>query len=157
MLFWVDLIAFCTSESWQKVPKEIRNSSTLDIFKEKIKLWKCNDCPCSPCKNLGYIELSFFFDFFSRCLLIGKLFYIYRLWIKNCTCMYGCVFHVFPHFHICRLVVFIRYSKTLTFPYNMLYLLLVKCLVIIFKYIHTLYILHLRMIFFSWQILRKKC
>ena len=59
MHFGVDAIAFRASQLWQKVPIAIKDSSSLEIFKAKIKLSTCNDCPCNLCKrfiaNVGYI------------------------------------------------------------------------------------------------------
>ena len=44
---------------WQKVPIAIKNSSLLEIFKTKIALWSCDDCPCNLSKifiaNAGHI------------------------------------------------------------------------------------------------------
>ena len=57
--FRVDAIAFCASQLWKKVPIVMKDSSLLEIFKAKIKLWSCDDCPCNLCKrfiaNVGYI------------------------------------------------------------------------------------------------------
>ena len=57
--FGVDTIAFSASQLWQKVPIAIKDSSSLKIFKAKIKLWSCDDCPCNLYKtfiaNVGYI------------------------------------------------------------------------------------------------------
>ena len=44
---------------WNDLPAELKNAESLKIFKQKIKLWSPNDCPCKICrkfiKNLGYI------------------------------------------------------------------------------------------------------
>ena len=44
---------------WNDFPAELKNAESLKIFKQKIKLWSPNDCPCKICrkfiKNLGYI------------------------------------------------------------------------------------------------------
>ena len=57
--FGVDAIAFRTSQLWEKVPIAIKDSSSLEIFKAKIKLWSCDECPCNLCirfiANVGYI------------------------------------------------------------------------------------------------------
>ena len=39
--FRVDAIEFCASQLWQKVPIAIKDSSSLEIFTAKIKLWSC--------------------------------------------------------------------------------------------------------------------
>ena len=57
--FGVDAIAFRCSHLWKKVPISIKDSSSLEMSKSKIKLWSCNDCPRNLCKrfiaNVGYI------------------------------------------------------------------------------------------------------
>ena len=39
---------------------ELKNAESLKTFKQKIKLWSLNNCPCKICrkfiKNLGYIN-----------------------------------------------------------------------------------------------------
>ena len=44
---------------WKVVPKDIKDSASLSIFKEKIKKWKPL-CPCKLCKqyiaNVGFIS-----------------------------------------------------------------------------------------------------
>ena len=43
-----------------KIPTEIRNCKTLNLFKVKIKTWVPAKCPCRLCKvyvsNVGYID-----------------------------------------------------------------------------------------------------
>ena len=57
--FGVGAIAYCPSQLWQKVSIAIKDSSSLEIFKAKIKLLSCDDCLCKLCKrvisNIGYI------------------------------------------------------------------------------------------------------
>ena len=36
---------------WELVPDSIREVKTLSIFKNKIKAWTINKCPCRLCKN----------------------------------------------------------------------------------------------------------
>ena len=45
--FGVDAIVFRACQLWQKVPIAIKDSLSLEIFKAKIKLWSCDDCPCN--------------------------------------------------------------------------------------------------------------
>ena len=44
---------------WEQVPNEIKNSASINNFKNKIKDWIPNECPCRRCKvyiaNLGFI------------------------------------------------------------------------------------------------------
>ena len=45
--------------TWNLVPEDIQKSESLAIFKDKIKKWKPEGCPCRLCKvyinNLGYL------------------------------------------------------------------------------------------------------
>ena len=44
---------------WNGLPVELKNAESLKTFKQKIKLWSPNDCPCKICekfvKDLVYI------------------------------------------------------------------------------------------------------
>ena len=44
---------------WNDFPDELKNAESLKLFKQKIKLWSPNGCPCKICrkfiKNLRYI------------------------------------------------------------------------------------------------------
>ena len=46
---------------WNIIPLEIRNSTSIEKFKLKIKKWKPINCPCRLCKdyipNLGFVEI----------------------------------------------------------------------------------------------------
>ena len=41
-------------KTWEIVPEEIKQSESLDIFKDRIKKWKPVDCKCNLCKT--YVE-----------------------------------------------------------------------------------------------------
>ena len=43
--------SYLTPKIWEQVPDEIKNSSSLNIFKRKIKTWIPNSCPCRICKT----------------------------------------------------------------------------------------------------------
>ena len=44
---------------WDLVPQNIKNSTSLSVFKEKIRKWKIEECPCRLCKKylpqLGFL------------------------------------------------------------------------------------------------------
>ena len=54
-----ETISFRGSKTWALVPKEIKNSKTLFIFKKAIKSWKPEGCSCKLCllyiPNLGFV------------------------------------------------------------------------------------------------------
>ena len=47
--YGLESVNYKASQLWQNVPMEIKNSSTLEIFKTKIKSWTAEKCPCSVC------------------------------------------------------------------------------------------------------------
>ena len=50
---------FFASKMWDMIPDEIKSSSTVEIFKNKIRKWWPTDCDCHICRTyvskLGYI------------------------------------------------------------------------------------------------------
>ena len=66
--FGVDAIAFRACHLWHKVPIATKDSSSLEIFKAKLKLWSCDDCPCNLCNrfiaNVGYLYDLYDCNFF---------------------------------------------------------------------------------------------
>ena len=44
---------------WNLSPRETKNSSSLTVFTNKIRMWTPEKCPCKLCqryiKNVGYI------------------------------------------------------------------------------------------------------
>ena len=60
--YGINSISYLAPKIWDQVPEGIKNSRSLNIFKQKIKIWIPLKCPCTLCKlyvpNLGYIESS---------------------------------------------------------------------------------------------------
>ena len=54
-------ISFLGPKIWELVPQEIKNSSSVAIFKRRIKTWIPVSCPCRLCRdyipNLGFVNL----------------------------------------------------------------------------------------------------
>jgi len=52
-------LSYLGPKVWQIVPKELKDSTSLNIFKTNIKLWIPKDCPCRICRDylqgVGYI------------------------------------------------------------------------------------------------------
>ena len=50
------------SKVWQMIPMEIKNSVSIESFKEKIRKWEPSSCNCKLCQpyinNLGYLSLK---------------------------------------------------------------------------------------------------
>ena len=51
-------LSFLGPKIWNLVPEEIKTSETVDIFKNKIKKWIPENCPCRLCKT--YVRVSGF-------------------------------------------------------------------------------------------------
>ena len=58
-LYGIDTVRYIGKKLWQVLPIEIKESQSLEIFKQKIKLINNFDCSCRFCKNfvlsLGFI------------------------------------------------------------------------------------------------------
>ena len=65
--FGLDSIAYRASQLWKNVPEEIRNSTSLSMFKNKIKkvpLISCNCCR-KYIHHLGFIWLFYIFNWIN--------------------------------------------------------------------------------------------
>ena len=55
----LETISYRAPQLWNLVPTEIKDAPSLSIFKEKIKSWYCDNCPCRLCKtyiaNEGFV------------------------------------------------------------------------------------------------------
>ena len=55
----MDAIELREIQLWQKAPIAMKDSSSLEIFKAKVKLWNCDDCTCNLFKrfsaNVGHM------------------------------------------------------------------------------------------------------
>ena len=47
---------------WNIIPKKFKNEPSLKAFKEQIKKWRPNNCPCRLCKEyiqgVGYVNAT---------------------------------------------------------------------------------------------------
>ena len=57
--YGTESLSFLAPKIWALLPDEIIKAETLDIFKERIKNWETDECPCRLCKsyipNLGFL------------------------------------------------------------------------------------------------------
>ena len=46
------------NQLWQALPSEIKDCASLQLFKDKMKTWRCDRCQCQICSryitNVGY-------------------------------------------------------------------------------------------------------
>ena len=59
--FGLNSLRYFASKVWSMIPIEIKNSSTVEMFKSKKCKWEPNDCDCKLCQNFlrrnGYVKL----------------------------------------------------------------------------------------------------
>ena len=59
--FGTDTVTNLGLKLWKLVLDEIKNASSLSVFKFRIKTWITDNCPCRICKTfvkaLGFIEV----------------------------------------------------------------------------------------------------
>ena len=52
-------ISYMALKIWDLVPKEMKQVTTVNEFKAKIKIWKLENCPCRLCRSdlpqIGFI------------------------------------------------------------------------------------------------------
>ena len=57
--YGIESVSNLGGKSWNLLPREIKNSSSLTVFKNKIRKWTPEKCPCklfqTYIKNVGYI------------------------------------------------------------------------------------------------------
>ena len=60
--YGTETITYLGSKIWSIIPDEIRESASIESFRQKIKLWKPDSCPFRICKkyieNVGFINVS---------------------------------------------------------------------------------------------------
>ena len=60
--YGTETVTYKAAQLCELLPHDIKNSSTLIKFKDKIKAWSPDNCSCSLCetylKNFGYIDIA---------------------------------------------------------------------------------------------------
>ena len=60
--YGVETAAFVDSKICTHMPNELKESTSLNKFKSKIKNWKPENCPCKLCKiyhqRIGYLQVT---------------------------------------------------------------------------------------------------
>ena len=59
--FGLNSLRYFASKVWSMIPIEIKNSSSVETCKNKIRKWEPNDCDCKVCQDYlyrtGYVNL----------------------------------------------------------------------------------------------------
>ena len=59
-LYGIDSISHLAPKIWEQVPNDIKLCGNLNLFKNKIKSWVPDKCPCRICKTyisgVGFIN-----------------------------------------------------------------------------------------------------
>ena len=57
--YGTESLTYLANKIWSQIPTDIKEAPTLELFREKIKLWQISDCPCRLCKfyiqHIGFI------------------------------------------------------------------------------------------------------
>ena len=57
--YGINTVSHLAPKIWEIIPNEIRSCKSLNQFKEKIKTWIPQNCPCHLCRvyvhNVGFI------------------------------------------------------------------------------------------------------
>ena len=56
--FGTETISYKGPQLWNLIPDNIKSKPTLELFKNKIRKWKCEPCPCRMCKT--YLQHRFY-------------------------------------------------------------------------------------------------
>ena len=60
--YGIETAAFVGSRIWRYMPSELKESTSLNEFRSKIKTWKPENCPCKLCKiylqRIGYLQVT---------------------------------------------------------------------------------------------------
>ena len=57
--FGTESISSLAPKIWELIPSDIRSPNSLEIFKEKVKFWTTDKCPCTLCKTyIGNVDYS---------------------------------------------------------------------------------------------------
>ena len=58
--FGIETISYRGPQLWKLITNNIKLELTLELFKKKIRKWKCELCPCRMCKtylqHIGFIS-----------------------------------------------------------------------------------------------------
>ena len=58
----IETAAFVSSRIWSYMPSELKESTSLNKFRSKIKTWKPENCPCKLCiiylQRIGYLQVT---------------------------------------------------------------------------------------------------
>ena len=60
-----ETVTYKAAQLWELFPYDIKNSPILIEFKDRIKTWSPDNCPCRLCKthlkNIGYNDITITF------------------------------------------------------------------------------------------------
>ena len=55
--FGTESMSSLAPKIWELIPSDIRSANSFGIFKEKIKFWTADKCPCRLCKTyIGNVD-----------------------------------------------------------------------------------------------------
>ena len=78
--YGLNSISYKANEVWNLIPKNLKSSQSLTLFKNEIKLWQCFNCSCNICKSyVPYLGHCISRNKFFSCILANSLH-----WFESC-------------------------------------------------------------------------
>ena len=105
VFYGLETISYRAPQLWTILPEEFKQRNTISLFKNDVRQWICNECPCGLCKifvpNLGFISvqlltwyLIFIIDFLAR------VYVCMCVYVCACMCVYVCVY-MYIYIYVC--------------------------------------------------------
>ena len=93
--YGIDSLSYLSANIWTHVSLEIKQCKTLSLYKQNIKTWTPEVCPCKLCKtyihNVGYYEAK---CIYISCILINYYFILHNYMFNSIDLLgYICEFY----------------------------------------------------------------
>ena len=79
----IEAITYFGLKTWSIVPDKTNESASLEIFRQKVKLWEPDSCPCRISKkyitNVGFVNLSWIITKSVHRKIVLSIFFLYLL------------------------------------------------------------------------------
>ena len=108
--YGIETAAFVGSRIWTNMPNELKESTSLNEFKSKIKTWKPENCPCKLCKiylqRIGSLQVTDYHMFTDVVIYVSLFYFIFFIIIILYIYIYIYIYILFYYFFI----IFIQVS-----------------------------------------------
>ena len=81
----IETAAFVGSRIWSYMPRELKESMSLNVFRSKIKTWDVENWPCKLCKiylqRIGYLQVTNQYLFMDTIIYVSSFAACLFCWI----------------------------------------------------------------------------